>query len=45
MLGLAVPTALLAARRDPKIASGPIVLALTDLATLFYYLGLATWLI
>jgi magnesium transporter len=45
ILGLAVPTALLAAHRDPKIASGPIVLSLTDVAALFYYLGLATWLI
>lgn len=45
ILGLAVPTALHAARRDPKLASGPIVLALTDLATLFYYFGLATWLL
>lgn len=45
VFGLAVPTALLAARRDPKLASGPIVLACTDLATMFYYLGLATWLL
>jgi magnesium transporter len=45
MLGLIVPTILLAAQRDPKLASGPIVLTLTDLATLLYYLGLATWLL
>ena len=45
VLGLAVPTALHVARRDPKLASGPIVLACTDLATLFYYLGLATLLL
>ncbi|MBX3437318.1 MAG: magnesium transporter [Planctomycetaceae bacterium] len=44
-LGLAIPTLLLAARRDPKLASGPIVLTLTDLCTLSYYLGLATWLL
>jgi magnesium transporter len=44
-LGLIVPTILLAAQRDPKLASGPIVLTLTDLATLLYYLGLATWLL
>lgn len=42
ILGLTVPTALHAARRDPKLASGPIVLASVDLMTMFYYLGLAT---
>jgi len=41
LFGLAVPTALRAFQRDPKAASGPIVLAMTDIATLFYYLGLA----
>lgn len=44
-LGLMVPTALLAARRDPKLASGPIVLTLTDLGTLTFYFGLATLLL
>lgn len=41
-LGLLVPTILHTAQRDPKVASGPLVLALTDLLALFYYLGLAT---
>ena len=41
LFGLTVPTALRALRRDPKAASGPIVLAMTDITTLFYYLGLA----
>ncbi len=45
MFGLLVPTVLHTAQRDPKVASGPIVLAMTDLAALFYYLGLATWLL
>ncbi len=45
VLGLIVPTILLAAQRDPKLASGPIVLTLTDLGTMLYYLGLATWLL
>ena len=45
LLGLLVPTALHTTQRDPKVASGPIVLALTDLATLFYYLGIAAWLL
>ncbi|QGJ71166.1 Magnesium transporter MgtE [Planctomycetales bacterium 10988] len=43
MYGLLVPTGIRAFQRDPKVASGPIVLALTDLSTLFYYLGLASW--
>ncbi len=42
LFGFAVPTALRAAQRDPKAASGPIALAMTDIATLFYYLGLAS---
>lgn len=42
LLGLMVPSVLRAAQRDPKLASGPITLAATDLATLFCYLGLAT---
>jgi magnesium transporter len=41
VLGLSLPIALRAARRDPAVASGPIVLAMTDIATLLYYLGLA----
>jgi magnesium transporter len=41
VLGLSVPVALRAARRDPRMASGPIALAMTDVATLIYYLGLA----
>lgn len=45
LVGLIVPTILHTTRRDPKVASGPIVLATTDLAALFYYLGLATLLI
>jgi len=45
LFGFAVPTALRAAQRDPKAASGPIALAMTDIATLFYYLGLATILL
>ena len=44
-LGLLVPTILHMARRDPKLASGPIALACTDLATLAYYLGIATLLV
>jgi magnesium transporter len=41
LLGLAIPTTLHAVRADPKIAAGPIVLALTDLATLLFYFNVA----
>jgi len=40
--GLSVPAALHALKLDPKIAAGPITLALTDVATLLVYFGLAT---
>lgn len=45
LLGMVVPTSLRALHRDPKVASGPITLATADLATLFFYLGLATWML
>ena len=45
LLGLLVPAALRALERDPRVASGPMVLAMTDVATLFYYFGLAAWLL
>jgi magnesium transporter len=41
LLGVLMPTALRVARADPKIAAGPIVLALTDLLTLLFYFNLA----
>ncbi len=41
VLGLSVPLVLRAARRDPRVASGPIALAMTDVATLICYLGIA----
>jgi magnesium transporter len=40
LLGILLPTAL-RAFRDPKIASGPIVLATADVATLLFYFNLA----
>jgi magnesium transporter len=40
--GLSVPTGLHALKLDPKIAAGPITLALTDVATLLAYFGLAS---
>jgi magnesium transporter len=41
-LGVILPTALRAVRRDPKVAAGPIVLALADLATLMFYFNISS---
>ncbi len=41
-LGYVVPLAVRRLHLDPKIASGPAVLALTDIATIFCYLQLAS---
>jgi len=40
--GLSVPTLLHKTKMDPKIAAGPITLALTDICTILFYFGLAT---
>lgn len=45
VLGIAVPAILWSMQRDPRVASGPIALALTDLATLTIYFGLAAALL
>jgi magnesium transporter len=45
LIGMCLPTALRALQRDPKVASGPLALAMTDVLTLFYYLGLAALLL
>jgi magnesium transporter len=45
ILGLVLPTGLHALRLDPKIAAGPIVLAVADLASLLFYFNLAGWLL
>lgn len=39
--GLAVPAVLHRTKMDPKIAAGPITLALTDICTILFYFGLA----
>lgn len=44
LVGLLLPSLLRAVRRDPNIASGPIVLAMADVATLTFYFNLAGWL-
>lgn len=43
--GITVPTLLHGLRLDPKIAAGPVTLALTDITTLLSYLGVAAWLL
>jgi len=43
--GLSVPALLHALRLDPKIAAGPVTLALTDICTLLFYFSLAAWLL
>jgi len=43
--GLIVPSALHALKLDPKIAAGPITLAVADVLTLTLYFSLATWLL
>ena len=45
LLGRLVPAVIGRRGRDPKVASGPIVLTLTDLGTLTMYLALATALL
>lgn len=42
VVGLSIPTALHALKLDPKIAAGPITLALADIGTLLIYFSLAT---
>ena len=45
VIGVVLPTALRAMRRDPKVAAGPIVLAAADLATLMFYFNLSAALL
>ena len=45
LLGLSVPTALHALRLDPKIAAGPVTLAVTDVMTLLFYFTIARLLL
>ena len=42
-VGLFFPIFLHKTRLDPKVASGPVVLALADIMTMTIYLSLATW--
>lgn len=44
-LGLSVPTVLHALKLDPKVAAGPLTLALTDIFTLLFYFSVASVLL
>jgi magnesium transporter len=44
-VGVALPFLLRMIRRDPRLASGPIALALADLVTLLLYFNLGRWLL
>lgn len=45
LLGLSIPSVLHALRLDPKIAAGPLTLALADIVTLVLYLSIASLLL
>jgi len=45
LVGLALPTLMHAAKANPRIASGPIVLATADTITLIFYFSLAGWML
>lgn len=45
LLGLSIPSIVHALRLDPKIAAGPLTLALVDLLTLLLYLSIASLLL
>lgn len=42
LVGLSMPSLLHALRLDPKVAAGPITLALTDIFTLLFYFNIGT---
>jgi magnesium transporter len=45
LLGVAIPAVLRAAKADPRIAAGPVVLAAADVVTLLLYFGLGARLL
>lgn len=45
LMGVIVPAALRAAKADPRIAAGPVVLAAADVVTLVFYFGLGSRLL
>jgi magnesium transporter len=45
VLGAAIPNLLRRLKLDPRVAAGPLVLALTDVITLLCYFNFARWLL
>ncbi len=45
LMGIIIPGAVRVFRADPKIASGPMVLAIADIATLAFFFGMSGWLL
>ena len=45
VLGLALPNLLRLLRLDPRVAAGPVALALADMLSILLYLNLARWLL
>ncbi|RJP19263.1 MAG: magnesium transporter [Candidatus Omnitrophota bacterium] len=45
LFGLSIPTILHALKLDPKIAAGPVTLALADIFTILFYFGIASVLL
>jgi magnesium transporter len=45
LIGLVLPTVLHVLHANPRIASGPIVLASADTVTLLFYFTLAGWVV
>ena len=45
LFGVLLPTLVRAFKIDPRIAAGPLVLAITDVVTLTFYFGLGATLL
>jgi magnesium transporter len=45
LMGLSIPSLLHALKLDPKIAAGPVTLAVTDIFTLTFYYNVGRWLL
>lgn len=45
LIGVLLPSALKAFKVDPRVAAGPIVLAIADIATLVFFFNVSGWLL
>ena len=45
VIGMSIPNLLRFFQREPRVAAGPIALAVTDIVTLLVYFSLARWLL